>query len=701
MFKVMSQLLKKYVPMLIVAVCSVVAGIVASAILFGGHPEPHSADETHLAEDQAGGHTEGTSTEHVATHVPGKSLGDGDTLAREDDIAGALEIYQQLAKKLPVDAPLEYRIGVCYEAVGKLDAAAARYQRAIDQSTNAVLSASARLGQARVLSTKRQFAAARAIYFELIGSPDRSATLAAEAYHRLASTLMEETFPDRDSMASASGLSVPEVRIDVGAMIALLGPAQPAPANDVPDRRQLAVNRVSDDPETMTMSIRVRDVPLSECIEQISALVQCEVRWRPETLRSTAKQVSVSLSDTSLSLVLDAVLEPQLMSWSFEQGVLTIRTATEQTPDRLHAIRQYQAKRMGRIAATLYPEHDLVVHTLLGLAKIETLANQLDAAVGYYQEIMRRFRKSHELRDAWFNLGKAFLAQGRAKDSRDAFYRAVDHGRGTPIEPVAYLYLGRLDIETLDWENASRQLVRSLSLAQDAEVRALSALLLAAVYLVEQNPQAGNNVLVDHRDLFTADEFRNKAAFLSALAGFRATSDDTEKARRGRILTNSVPQLQGMRHDSLVWSWIIGSAFLELGFPNQTTRVYDEAIKGVRPSGLRHAMALGLANELIDAGDIIRAEEVLRSVAAADDEVWSRQAITRLAVLKLKARKHGDCLTLCYELLQSSTDATEKKELLRLMGRAYEEQADHYSAALCFAGLVPTENQPIWNDPRP
>jgi tetratricopeptide (TPR) repeat protein len=77
------------------------------------------------------------------------------------------------------------------------------------------------------------------------------------------------------------------------------------------------------------------------------------------------------------------------------------------------------------------------------------------------------------------------------------------------------------------------------------------------------------------------------------------------------------------------------------------------------------------------------------ATAILEPDGWGRRAMVGLAGLALRDGEPKECLTLCKQYLQMRE--AQARDVLSLMGRAYEQLGKYRAAAECFAGKLPAE----------
>lgn len=103
---------------------------------------------------------------------------------------------------------------------------------------------------------------------------------------------------------------------------------------------------------------------------------------------------------------------------------------------------------------------------------------------------------------------------------------------------------------------------------------------------------------------------------------------------------------------------------------------------------------LELAQHLCDLGELENARATLESLLAPTDTNLQAEKQLLIAKIALDQEETATCFDLARNLLTQPLDLQQKKRALELLGKAYQMKGKHYSAALCFAGLLPEEAAP-------
>jgi tetratricopeptide (TPR) repeat protein len=269
------------------------------------------------------------------------------------------------------------------------------------------------------------------------------------------------------------------------------------------------------------------------------------------------------------------------------------------------------------------------------------------------------------------------------------FYHVVDDPSAGRLQPIAFLFLGRLYLEDDQAERAIRPLTRSLARAPDDVSRATATIVLASAHLLLDNPYSANRILMTHRSVAADGPHYDQMALLAALARHQAASTTTQIEKEGWPLLNAVTHLDGGEFFGTYGLVILAEAYQRLGLFGAAESTLLRGLQVVPQGGLRSRMLYALAQHHNDAGNLSECKELLASLAVDGDDAWSDRAKLRLAEV---AGAEGDdelCLAICRELLQDASETIERQEVLRTMGRTFERQGSHRAAALCFAGTEP------------
>jgi tetratricopeptide (TPR) repeat protein len=305
------------------------------------------------------------------------------------------------------------------------------------------------------------------------------------------------------------------------------------------------------------------------------------------------------------------------------------------------------------------------------------------------EKLIATYPESSILGESWFNLGKLHVKNGQGAAAVKDFERCIDHTSGTPLAPIADLYLGRLLLEADEPRRAVLALRRAASLATSS-LRAHATVSLAAAHLRAGHPEHANQVLRSARNELEGPATRNAAAFLSALSQVRAAGDSYRRKYNQETLVDALSRVSP--DDFFGWQGaeLIAAAYGDLGLTREAAEVCRHAVERMPDCPLRSRLRLTLADDAIDRGDFTGAEEILRGLLSGTEPSQEGLVRKRLCELLLKRERIDDSQAEALIWLEAAETPSEQAEALRALGRCLERKGDRLNAALCFAGSRPT-----------
>jgi tetratricopeptide (TPR) repeat protein len=288
----------------------------------------------------------------------------------------------------------------------------------------------------------------------------------------------------------------------------------------------------------------------------------------------------------------------------------------------------------------------------------------------------------------FFNRGKLQLALGRNPEAIKDFYSAIDQTFDYQLQSISYWLAAQISLETSDWDAATVAAGRALSLASSGEQHREAAMTLARTYLLTANPAAANQVLFDARTDLASSNHRPVAMVLSAFARYLGAQDtDGKQLAAERLLTALSLTSQG-DYSSFIDMYLAGLAYRELGFFEPATQYLAASAASTSIADWHRRIMFEIAVSKRESGDRTGAAAALQQLTT-DNDRWSSQARLALAEINLLDGNIDECLRNCQQIDESRLDESQKQKLLQTMGFAYGRMDQPYTAALCFAGVLP------------
>lgn len=625
----------------------------------------------------------------------------GDQLLLEGNAAAAWREYEWAFRhgELEGRPDVHFRMGLSSEHLGDFDRALVEYRLAASAARDDARRVAALMGQARVWVGLGKRQEARSLLSSLwltSGEWDHSAAAARECVYALADTCVRDCVRDSEPEWSDGGLLLPAWQAgDVTTWLTLMNPA--AESNEmppIPPGVQIAQKSLSE-PEGVFVRLNLTRLPLETAIESLCGQAGFSVTWTPAARQSTlGRTVQPTVRIANLGVCLDLMTAGTGLSWTSVDGAIQFVGRAEVSPE---VLAERERRAAARVVTHAILQHADTRHSprgYLALGNLTMLDDRPAEAASYYQQLLRQFPRADVKIEAWFNLAKAQLAAGQTGQALDAFYHVVDGGSGHPVEATAYLYIGRLILESGDARRAASAYMRSSVLARNRHVRSLSVLGLSAAFLLSENPAGADLVLMEHRQDLVSAPYCNAAAYLGAAARHDAAQQDGLRAREAQNLLASLGQIEPASFfGSYGWHLLSGS-FEVLGLDERAAELRGAALKLTPPPAFHGAMTLSQAEWLIARARSQEAMQLLTQLAEEGSSDWASRARIRMLEFDVANGEPQTAVLRCRERLASCDSDADKRELLRLMGAAYQRAGDHTSAALCYSGRDPAANSP-------
>lgn len=611
-----------------------------------------------------------------------------------EDAADGYEVL--LDQQSPESQLLMYRLAVCRELLGDHTEALALYRQLAGSDTGPTMRSAALLGQARVHAGRGQLELADPLLSTLVLAPVRAGAprpqLTADVAHLAAQTQAQRLLRGGPSdLLQSGGLANALPYWNVEGLLKLVAQSTD---NDPPLAELHVALRFGESPTDVQIRGRADEQPVRHLVQALAALLDLSLHDSPPVRQLLAgRTAAMHTSGIAAGSALDALLYPLGLTWELRSENELFIQPVQATPDGNPQASQLAVTRRAlHDAVTAHPNHHLAPLSYLLLGNLAVASVEWDAGLAWYQQAMRQHPLSPYRAELWMNQAKVYMLQGQLDAAREALYHVVDGSRGHPLEGVAYLFLGRLLLEEGETHLAIRPLLRAASLSQSS-IQAASATSLASAYILTGNPHAAALALQEYSTALVGSHQHDVAAYLSSLARYEASRSQPDHLMQGRALVASATHVRPKQFFGDYGYLLIGRGLTQLGLYETVIQSYETALaQEPLPDAIGGKMALQLASLYRQTGRPELAAEWLDRLAATAVQPWARQAEIELVTLRYEEGDHDWCLQQCEQMLADTDDQQERSRLLAIMGRIYEDRRDHFRAALCFAGLLPTED---------
>ena len=634
------------------------------------------------------------------------------TIADEQLASGsyvqAMRAYQTIRQKsqgTPGTAIL-MRLAFCAEAAGRRAAALEAYRKVAATQADPAWAGVARYGEARCLAAVKRHDGLQTDLLRrvLLDESEFLPTVRYEVLHLIGRDLWQQ----QSSMTSVDllddkTLTVPEWTADPARLLDEL----PLLIHETPTKIgpvQFQVLQFDDrTPDGISVRLSCGATRLESLLQNL--LSGC--RLKLEISSQSTKQLQgrtqqVHVDDSRLATLLDGMTIPYDLCWQQRDERIVILHRDELTPEEFRQCRLSSAERILRVAVTDGAVSRQTGHSRLALATLLYEQKRAADAVQFLQVQIEAEPRSVVETEAAFNLGKCLMALNQRHESREAFLRSIDAAGGlTDVKIAAYIFVSRLLLEDDQSRLSISNMMRGVSLSEDSTMEPYAALQLASAYLIFGNPQGANSVLMERREELANGPGREAAAFVSALARFRAAVLADRREREGWAVVSALAEFRPDKYCGGHWAVLVAEACEELGLEGQATDAYILALKKLPSSWLRDRTVLRLAARYQHDRDFEEARLLLATLTSTEANQMALQARLRSAEVSMAQNHPEDAIRICRLLINSTDTPQLERAALRIMGQAYERNRNHDAAISCFAGMLPEESADEEHDRSP
>ena len=579
------------------------------------------------------------------------------------------------------------RTALCLQGLGRWDEAAAEYARVRHAaSVEAVVAA---IGRVRCAIEAKDFEAATRHLSELVlvsGAPafQEHKALEEAVYLRAFLAVARLRTPPAPDPFDATTAAWPPFDEPLERLLKWLAPVaekKDAPEPGQPADQPLQVDRAAPGVEAQLVSARQAKGDALRLVQDLARQAGLGLHVSAEAeARLSAYRTAVVVDELPVPELLDALAEPNGVAWRIRGTSLELEVPEGPSP------RTARAQEVLRRAIAAYPEHLFGPTAAVTLGNLALRERAFREAARWYRRVLVDFPHSPATRDAAFNLGLTLYSVGEFAAAGPQFREAIDRSDDPVRAALGWWWLGRSHLDAAEPAPALQAFRKALAL-RSGEVRGAAVVGTAAAHLILGDDRAAAATLEDYRSFLRGASVWVVADFLDALGRFRSGGHQSA----GRDLLSALPPFADGRAFGLAGIYLAGQAYRELGQDDRMIALYEAAAehaKGV----LAVRMTLAVAEYLDELGEVGPARQRYLAVAAAGPGEPGAIARFRLAGLALRAGSPDDCLALCRTVIDSA--GVDRRELLRLMGRAYERKQQPLLAAQCFAGTFPEGVRP-------
>lgn len=633
-------------------------------------------------------------------------------IADEDLASGnyvqAMRSYQTLRKKSQghPGAALLFRLALCAEAAGRPSAAIEAYRKISGTHADAAWAGAARYGEARCLAAMQRHTGLQTDLLRraVLDETEFLPTVRNEVLHLIGRDLWrEQSTANSTDLLDDRSLTVPDWSADPARLLDEL----PLLIHETPSRsgpaefQVLSVDEAT--PDGITLRLHCGMTSLEPLFTNLitGCRLKCQISEEARSLLKGRSQ-QIHVSGRTLAMLLDGLTICCGLGWRHHNSVVEILPAGEMSPEELRESRLAAAERILKLAVMEGPNSPQAGHSRLSLSSLLFERHLTADALQILQVQIESSPRSVVATEAAFNLGKCLMQLNRRDEARQAFLRSIDSSGGQAnVKIASYIFHSRLLVEDDQLKLAVSSMMRGLSLSEGSPLEPFAALQLASIYLMLENPQGANTVLMTRRDELAAGPGRQGAAFLSALARFQAAVLSDRREREGAAVVSGLSEFKPEKYCGGHWAILVAEACEELGLTQQSADAWRLALDRLPASELRNKTIFRLASRYQADNQLEEARLLLATLTTSEADQMTQQARLRSAVLALEQGHPQDAIVACRQLIGSTKVPQIERAALRIMGQAFERQKNHQAAIYCFAGLLPDDATIDGSDGRP
>ncbi|TWU02157.1 hypothetical protein [Stieleria varia] len=626
------------------------------------------------------------------------ALQTGDRYLVGGNYVGAYQQYQQLARlDDAIGGSLLIRLGLAAEHAGFLDSAQDHFLSAIQsESSTAVHKLRGLMGIARVWERQERYEDSICLLSELFliyAFSELPEDIRVGISQRLAECLQKRKLrnlpPSRVSdleyewsMTPIEPMLVENISIDETVFMAQGDSAINVIQNPVGDLSLILLNAKYFSLSNLTL---ISELQQSTGIE-FSVSSKARSRLAGRSFRINANAISAAA-------LLDQLIGPLELAWLQSDKLVEIASMDELTAKQRDAFEFDRIRRASQqLQFGLGTDRDRSI-LLMSEGNNALLQSDLDQARIKY-DAARELTPSGELSaKLYYNQANLLVQQNDLSAALDRFYQSLDQTLVPRMQTLSYGMIADLELQLGQPENAVIAASRGLRIGNDPEVTRNSFLTLVKAYLLQSDPLSANRVLHTHEALITDDATKRLSSVLSAFARFQITKPTRGLQNEGERLVLALATLKSSDAKSFIDHLVVSRAFHSVGFTSKAIEHLSVASQLVKGPFWSNRIPLELAEMLISNGEYESAQTTLATVSSDADEQLQIKKLKMTATVENELHHWDGCIQVCKSLLNLPIDDETKKFALNLMGRCYRQTDQHYSAALCFAGLMPESKE--------
>ena len=691
---------------------ALLAALIASGVLIGRLFESWSSPETATDAPEPAPQVASEPIDQIPAIDPQEQRDVAEKLIRNDRYKRAIpHLLNAAAERIEdSDDQLLFRIALCFEASRDFDRAEDYYSVIADRTTQSRLAAGCRNGKARCRLQMGNMTSGRRLVWRNFMRADQTGQLNRfdeEALPILGLSFANQTdrwaMPLLDDRSLIQGF---QPTLSVARQIALLKESESSTAGE-PQKNDLAmagaqpyrvnidqVMRAGEQPDDIFACYVGDRVPLEMLMQWTMTKLGIEIAITEEARKIAETQtISIDLKHISLPTILDVQTLPFGLGWRLKDGVTTIFALAEVSPEICELLRHNAAVRIINRVVLLAPSHVHVAYLRFQLAGLYFQLGAIRQSLALHQELLEGKPIDSRLRRAvHFNLGQLQALYGDPLQAIESFENVVDSNEQGEIKTVAWLRIGQTQVQLGNHNAAITAFLRAARSTNQPLLQELSTLGIASTYVLSGRPRLAVATLGNSKQFLRGSELNMSANFLRAFCDYESSGQTLDSSRR---LLNSLASLNWPIALQNSGDLLKAKAWQRLGFAEEAIRALHRVVKKSESQWLLQNSVEQLSELLVREQLLNDAQRVLQEALKTPQAMNNPMLRARLADVEYQLGNYEECMRLCGTVLATPEAKSVYGEVLKIMGKIYQAQGDHYTAALCFSGLAPMSSETL------
>lgn len=398
--------------------------------------------------------------------------------------------------------------------------------------------------------------------------------------------------------------------------------------------------------------------------------------------------LNVQTAAMSLATFLDMALQPVDLIWQQDGASITLATRAELQEKDLATYDLDQLARLLQQVQLLYPEGPEQAVAIMHAGNNARLAGSWDSARDQYRAA-RKSEPNGELNAVLhFNEASLQMADGDKIEALHNSYMALDQTLQAQLQGEIHGMIADLEIEVGNMEKAVRAASSATRHSDDPKVVSNAVLALARAYLLQEQYDEANQALFQNKDRVLGDTPHRLASLFGSYCRYQKHVDKPGLQDEGQRLVLALAATRDQDIQNFADALIAARAFSAIGIRNRSVEQLRFALKEAPTGYWQERIRYALADTLYQASQLREAAAVINEFRKVSPDLYPKVLNLQARIL-LDSGNADASETICRTLLESPLTRQQQADVLGVLGNTLRSQGQHYSAALCFAGLLP------------